>query len=86
MLEDRPDLAPTVAKLVQDHNMIGQLIRDLERALQSGENPDILLRHLDGIDAVMETHFRFEEKQLVGLLDAVDAEGLDRVMLFGPIA
>ena len=34
----------------------------------------------------MQTPFGFEERQLVGLLDALDFEGLDRQALYGPIA
>ena len=44
----------------------------------------MLLRHLDGVEAIMESHFRFEENQLVELLDTVDHERLDRGALFGP--
>ena len=81
-----PDLAETVNKLKQDHSMIAHLIRGLEQALLLDDDRDALFRHLDGIDAVMETHVRFEEGQLVRLLDHVDAGGLDKTALFGPIA
>lgn len=82
----RPDLVGTVAKLKQDHSMIAYLIRGLEQALRSGDEKGALLRHLDGIEAVMETHFGFEERQLASLLDTMDAEGLDKVALYGSIA
>ncbi|OOC53284.1 MULTISPECIES: hemerythrin domain-containing protein [Nocardiopsis] len=86
VVERRPDLAPVVAKLKQDHSMIEYLIGGLERALDAGESDEEKLRHLDGIGAVMESHFRYEESQLVGVLDALDGEDLDRTALFGPIA
>lgn len=81
-----PDLAGTVGKLRQDHSMIAHLVRGLEQALRTGEDKDVLLRHLDGIDAVIQTHFRFEERQLVSLLDGMVIEGLDKTVLYGPIA
>jgi len=86
VLEAQPNLAGTVSKLKQDHSMIAHLIRGLEAAVRSGEEKGALLRHLDGIEAVMETHFGFEERQLVGLLDTVDVDGLDKAALYGPIA
>jgi len=86
VLEAEPDLADTVSKLVQDHNMIAHLIQGLEHALHSSEDEEILLRNLDGIEAVMETHFRFEERQLVGLLDRMDISGASKAELFVPIA
>ena len=88
MLREAPDLASTIGKLVQDHNMIAYLIVDLEKSLSAKSGQDVLLRHLDGIEAVMETHFRFEEKQLVGLLDGMARPigDRDKTDLFGPIA
>ena len=57
--------------------MIDHLIRELEHAVANQADSAALLRHLDGIEAVMVTHFRFEEKQLVDLLDtmAIDRTG-----------
>jgi len=88
VLREAPDLASTIGKLVQDHNMIAYLIVDLEKSLSEKSGRDVLLRHLDGIEAVMETHFRFEEKQLVGLLDGMARPigDRDKTDLFGPIA
>ena len=31
-----------------------------------------LLRHLDGVEAVMESHFRYEERQLLTVLESLD--------------
>ena len=88
LLQQAPGLAETVGKLVRDHNMIAHLVGALEQALTAHSDSDVLLRHLDGIEAVMETHFRFEEKQLTGLLDgmAESIGNLDKTQLFGPIA
>ena len=85
VLRERPELASAVAALIRDHNMLAHLIRDLEQALAGGADTSELLRHLDGIEAVMVTHFRFEEKQLVGLLDAMTIDA-DRTALYGAIA
>lgn len=85
VLADRPDLAPAVAILVRDHNLINHLVTELEGALCAGADTGPLLRHLDGIEAVMTTHFRFEEKQLVALLDGMTIDA-DKADLFGAIA
>lgn len=92
VLRDRPDLAPVIAILMQDHSMISHLIQGLERALrtaidirsQETETAD-LLQHLDGIEAVMQTHFRFEEKKLVELLDTLHIENASAATLYGPL-
>lgn len=85
VLRERPDLEPAVATLIRDHNMISHLIQGLEKAISAGADTDALLQHLDGIEAVMTTHFRFEEKQLVSLLDTMVID-LDKTVVFGAIA
>jgi hemerythrin-like domain-containing protein len=82
----RPDLAPVIAKLTQDHSMIEYLISGLEASLRTGGSPEELHQHLDGIEAVMETHFRYEERQLVTVLNSIDLGDRDRSGVFGPLA
>lgn len=64
-----PELADLVADLRRDHSMLSHLIRGFDDALAGGSDADGLTRHLDGIEAVMLTHFTYEEKRLVPLLD-----------------
>ncbi|MBO8196382.1 hemerythrin domain-containing protein [Streptomyces oryzae] len=85
LVRARPDLAPVVAKLAQDHNMIEHLIGGLRKAVADSADPEVAHRHLDGIEAVMETHFTYEEKQLGAVLDGMDAD-FDRTEIFGPIS
>ncbi|GAB3656676.1 hypothetical protein GCM10027589_16360 [Actinocorallia lasiicapitis] len=84
LLRARPDLAPVVAKLTQDHNMIEHLIGGLQKAVAHSTDPEVAHHHLDGIEAVMETHFKYEERQLIAVLDGMDAD-FDRTEIFGPI-
>ncbi len=85
-LAAEPDLAPVIADLKRDHSMLDHLLGELERAALSGADRDEMLRHLDGIEAVMETHFRFEEKKLVAVLDGSDRPETDRQEMLGPLA
>jgi hemerythrin-like domain-containing protein len=88
LVAQQPDLAPVIGRLRQDHNMIGHLIGELQRADQDGASTEEKLRHLDGIEAVMETHFRYEERKLLAVLDArvLEAGGADPAELYGPLA
>lgn len=86
IIEARPDLAPVISNLMQDHGMIDYLIGGLERSLESGGSQDELLRHLDGIDAVMQTHFGYEESQLLAVLDVVIPAEREPRDLFGSLA
>ena len=71
-----PHLAPTLAKLTQDHSMIAHLVGGLDLALTRGDPAPVLERHLGGLAAIMENHFRYEERQLMAILEelALDAD------------
>ena len=71
-----PDLAPVLRTLQQDHSMIGHLLGGLEAAVRSRSSPEVLGGHLEGIAAIMESHFRYEERQLLTVLEglALDAD------------
>lgn len=66
-----PELGDTLRKLQQDHSMISHLLAGLQQAVDRAASPDELDRHLDGVAAIMESHFRYEETQLLGVLDAL---------------
>jgi hemerythrin-like domain-containing protein len=79
-----PSLRSTIAKLRQDHEMIAALLTQFSHALTAAVTPDELGRHLDGLGAIMESHFRYEERQLLDALSELRLEA-DPHALFGPL-
>lgn len=79
-----PELHETIRKLMQDHSMIGHLIGGLQSAVSSGATTATMASHLEGIAAIMESHFRYEERELLELLDGVVLDA-DPVAVFGPL-
>ncbi|MFD8704830.1 hemerythrin domain-containing protein [Kitasatospora sp. NPDC059648] len=83
LLRERPDLAPTVARLVEDHGLIAALlarVRDLadQAAGRDGAALEAIGRELDGLAAIMESHFGYEERAIGAALDtALDTEAPD---------
>jgi hemerythrin-like domain-containing protein len=69
-----PELATTIAQLEQDHSMIAHLLSGLQQAVESAAPPEEIGRHLEGIAAIMESHFRYEERQLSGILAELDLD------------
>ncbi len=74
LLRERPDLAGTVANLVQDHEMIASILsRVADLAHHAAGSPDRALdavgRELDGLAAIMESHFNYEERTTSEALD-----------------
>ncbi|SDK80951.1 Hemerythrin HHE cation binding domain-containing protein [Nonomuraea maritima] len=79
-----PSLRPTIAKLQQDHVTIAMLLERLDRAITSSATPSELAMHLDGLSAIMTSHFRYEERELLGVLSALDLD-VDPRDLLGPL-
>lgn len=84
----RPDLAEVLRRLRQDHGMIAYLVADLEHALDRATDPETsrvaVVRHLDGVGAIMESHFRYEERVLGDVLAALDLRA-PREDVLGPL-
>src|SRR5690606_4214763 len=83
----RPELAEAINSLLQDHSMIDHLLGGLRKVLDSSDSTSAdVTQHLDGISAVMETHFRYEEKVLAAALDELADPDLDLLTALGPLA
>jgi hemerythrin-like domain-containing protein len=66
-----PELAPVLAELSQDHQLIERILRRL-RDLLSAVTPETVesaRAEIDGLAAIMESHFRWEERTLLDALD-----------------
>ncbi|MGJ9411761.1 hemerythrin domain-containing protein [Aeromicrobium sp. CF4.19] len=79
-----PELAPVLRSLQQDHSMIDHLLQGLADAVERSATPAELDRHLEGIAAIMESHFRFEERQLLTVLETLELTASPPTVL-GPL-
>ncbi len=67
-----PHLKPVLATLSQDHSMLTYLLGELDTAVDRAADPGELVRHLDGVAALMESHFAYEERQLLSVLKTLN--------------
>ena len=71
-----PELAGVLAQLREDHHLVAGLLAGVETAVarlpaDPGEaDRERFLGEVDGIGAILESHFRFEERRIVAALDA----------------
>ncbi len=79
-----PALRPTIDKLRQDHELIASLLTQFDRAIRSDAPPAAPSLRLDGLAAIMESHFRYEERQLLGPLSALELDA-DLHTVLGPL-
>ena len=74
LLDARPDLAPAVGNLIADHAAIAAILRQiralaLQRKAAPAESLPELRREFDGLAAIVESHFGYEERAISGALD-----------------
>ena len=73
-----PELEPTIAKLVEDHVLIAAILSQVREladgaAAADGAVLEAVGRELDGLAAIMESHFRYEERAIGAALDGVSS-------------
>ena len=66
-----PELSPVLRSLERDHSMIAHLLSGLSAAVEVRATVEQLEAHLEGVAAIMENHFRYEERQLLSVLDTL---------------
>jgi hemerythrin-like domain-containing protein len=81
---EHPELVPVIEKLMQDHSMLSQLLGALRTAVERQEEAAVIKRHIDGISAIMESHFRFEEREVLEPLRSLRLSA-DRAHALGPL-
>ena len=74
LLDARPDLAPTIENLVNDHAAIAAILLQVRVLVTQAETiPEEglprLRRELDGLAAIAESHFGYEERAISIALD-----------------
>ncbi|MCI2238488.1 hemerythrin domain-containing protein [Kineococcus sp. TRM81007] len=72
--QQHPHLRGALLLLQQDHSMIAHLLAGSRAAVDRSATPVELDRHLEGVAAIVESHFRYEERQLTAVLEALDLD------------
>jgi iron-sulfur cluster repair protein YtfE (RIC family) len=67
-----PELAPVIDNLIEDHDLVAGILRRIRELLtpcQTPSGPGALMRELDGLTAILESHFSYEERRIAKALD-----------------
>ncbi|MFF1421137.1 hemerythrin domain-containing protein [Streptomyces sp. NPDC058280] len=76
VLADRyPELRPVLEQLTHDHEVVSGILRSVEELLDGFEPGGArrVAAELDGLAALLESHFVYEEKRIVTALNAISA-------------
>jgi hemerythrin-like domain-containing protein len=83
LAEQIPELRPVLEQLRHDHDVVAGLLRSIEDLVGGlGPHPDAdeaqrVRGELDGLIALLESHFGYEERTLVAALNALRVPALD---------
>jgi transposase len=74
-----PDLRPLLAKMAEDHQLIAGITARVEAIAQQRVEGDArrLIAELDGLGAILESHFAFEERRIRDALDELDGSATE---------
>jgi hemerythrin-like domain-containing protein len=76
--DEFPELSRVITELRTDHNRLDWIMGSLQKLLDNlPTNPDpatavTVKAELEGLSAIMETHFTYEEKKLISVLNGLD--------------
>ncbi|HZG02235.1 MAG TPA: nitroreductase/quinone reductase family protein [Streptomyces sp.] len=71
LAERRPELAPVMERLGEEHRRIADLLEDLRKAVSAdGADPAHVLAEVERLTAELESHLAYEEEWLIPVLDA----------------
>jgi hypothetical protein len=80
LVERFPELAPVVGKMAEDHVWISGIlarVEELARQLAEEGTSPRLAGELDGLAAIAESHFSFEERRIAAALDRLPGTAAD---------
>jgi len=66
-----PALAPALAKLGEDHQVVARLQEEIQRLVTEEGDPVKLREELDRLTKELEAHFAYEERTVVNALNAI---------------
>jgi hypothetical protein len=61
-----------IDNLIEDHGLVAGILRRIRELLAPGQTPSgpgALIRELDGLTAILESHFSYEERRIAEALD-----------------
>lgn len=85
LARQHPELRPVIEELEHDHQTVTEILRAVEDLVadEAAVDPARVRAELEGLTALLESHFAYEEKRLVAALNALPAGAGDAESLLG---
>ncbi|WP_233600969.1 MULTISPECIES: hemerythrin domain-containing protein [Micromonospora] len=86
LAEQAPELRPVLAELAEDHKVVATILTRIETLLAEAADPGSVRAELDGLAALLESHFSYEERKLVAALNQLAGESVELLGVAPPQA
>ncbi|MET8837091.1 hemerythrin domain-containing protein [Micromonospora sp. NPDC004540] len=77
LAEQAPELRPVLAELSADHLVVADLLRRVDALLAEAADGRSVRAELDGLAALLESHFTYEERKLVAALNRLTGDPVE---------
>ena len=72
-----PELRDTLDGLARDHHVVAEILRSIDAVLTDSDDLVRARSEIDGLAAILESHFSFEERRIRAALDGLDGTAAD---------
>ncbi|MFI7278888.1 hemerythrin domain-containing protein [Micromonospora chersina] len=84
LAEQAPELRPVLAELSADHRVVADLLRRVDALLTEAADGRSVRAELDGLAALLEAHFTYEERKLVAALNRLAGDPVNMLGVTPP--
>jgi hemerythrin-like domain-containing protein len=80
-----PELATVLQELQRDHRLVAEILHRVEQLAGdfTRDNAQRVRSELDGLAAILDSHFRWEERRIADALNSLSSTGMDAGGLSG---
>ncbi|MGR6321247.1 hemerythrin domain-containing protein [Micromonospora soli] len=77
LAEQVPELRPVLAELSADHTVVASILTRVDKLLADATDGRSVRAELDGLAALLESHFTYEERKLVAALNRLAGDPVE---------
>jgi hypothetical protein len=77
LAEQAPELRPVLAELRADHRVVADLLSRIDALLAGAADRRTVRGELDGLAALLESHFGYEERKIVAALNRLAGDPVE---------
>lgn len=86
LADQLPELRPVLAELAEDHRLVAAILTRIDALLGGAADEGSVRAELDGLAALLESHFSYEERKIVAALNRLAGDAVELLGVAPPPA